>query len=152
MPLQHWKAWGIYHLSMKLVPVFKHPLDKEMLPKVQFESPMAQLWTITMCPTTGYQGGRDQHLLPALLSQLGKGACTIYDLAFHKKSEISKFFHTCNTKFLLHLMCCTQALMRSCFAFGNGILSSLSSWKTKVNHTSMYFSLLPSALAKIFAN
>lgn len=39
--------------------------------------------------------------LPSLLSiQLGKRACTIYDLAFHKKTETSKFFHTCNTNFL----------------------------------------------------
>ena len=34
MPLKHWQAWGIDHLSRKPVPVFDHPLGKEMLPNV----------------------------------------------------------------------------------------------------------------------
>jgi len=32
--LKHWQAWGIDHLSRKTVPVFDHPLSKEMLPNV----------------------------------------------------------------------------------------------------------------------
>ncbi|KAK4816063.1 hypothetical protein QYF61_011071 [Mycteria americana] len=43
MPLKHWQAWGIDHLSRKPVPGFDHPLGKEMLPKVQSEPPLAQL-------------------------------------------------------------------------------------------------------------
>ena len=35
MPLKHWQAWGIDHLSSKPVPVFDHPLGKEILPNVQ---------------------------------------------------------------------------------------------------------------------
>ena len=35
MPLKHWQAWGIDHLSRKPVPMFDHPLSKEMLPNVQ---------------------------------------------------------------------------------------------------------------------
>jgi len=29
---------------------------KEMLPNVQSEPPLVQIWTIPMCPITGYQG------------------------------------------------------------------------------------------------
>ena len=56
MPRKHGQAWGIDHLSGKPVPVFDHPLAKEMLPTVQSKPPLAQLWTIPTCPVTGYQG------------------------------------------------------------------------------------------------
>ena len=56
MPLKHWQAWGINHLSRKPVPVFDHPLCKEMLPNVKFKPPLMQLWTIPTRPVNGYQG------------------------------------------------------------------------------------------------
>lgn len=30
MPLKHWQTWGIDHLSRKPIPVFDHPLSKEI--------------------------------------------------------------------------------------------------------------------------
>jgi len=56
MPLKHWQAWGIDHLSRKPVPMFAHPLGKEMLPNVQSEHPLTQLWAIPTCSITGSQG------------------------------------------------------------------------------------------------
>ena len=43
MPQKHWWSWGVDHLSRKPVPVFDHPLGKEMFPNVQSEPPLAQL-------------------------------------------------------------------------------------------------------------
>ncbi|PKU36123.1 aryl hydrocarbon receptor nuclear translocator-like protein 2 isoform x1 [Limosa lapponica baueri] len=43
MPLKHWHTSDIDHLSRKPVPVFDHPLSKEMLPNVQSKPPLVQL-------------------------------------------------------------------------------------------------------------
>lgn len=43
IPLKHWQAWDINHLSKKTVPVFNHPLGKEMLPNAQSEPSLAEL-------------------------------------------------------------------------------------------------------------
>ena len=56
MPLKQWQAWGIDHLSRKHVPVLDHRLGKEVLPNVQSEPPLVQLWAIPTLPVTGYQG------------------------------------------------------------------------------------------------
>ena len=56
MPLKHWLAWSIDHLFRKPVPVFDHPLSKEMLLNTQFKPPLMQLWAIPKHPITGYQG------------------------------------------------------------------------------------------------
>ena len=55
MPLKHWQAWGIDHLSMKPVPEFDTPLGKEMLLNALSKPPLAQLWTIPTHPITGSQ-------------------------------------------------------------------------------------------------
>ena len=39
MPLKHWQAWGIDHLSRKPVLGFDQPLSKEILPNVHSETP-----------------------------------------------------------------------------------------------------------------
>ena len=56
MSFKHWQAWGIKHLSRKPVPGFDHPFCEEMLPNIQSEPPLTQLWTITKHPITGSQG------------------------------------------------------------------------------------------------
>ena len=56
IPFEHWQAWGFDYLSRKPLPVLNHPLDKEMLPDVQSEPPLGQLWTIPTRPGTGSQG------------------------------------------------------------------------------------------------
>ena len=75
MPLKCWQAWGIDHRIIESenqrmvrvgrdlkdhlvpVPVFDQPLGKKVLPDVQSKPSLMQLWTIPMCPVTGYQGG-----------------------------------------------------------------------------------------------
>ena len=55
MRLKHWQTCGINQRSRKPVPVFDHPLSKEMLPNVQSKPPLVQLWTIPTRPIAGYQ-------------------------------------------------------------------------------------------------
>ena len=43
MPLQHWQAWSINHLSRKPGAVFDHPFSKEMLPIVQSKPPLCSV-------------------------------------------------------------------------------------------------------------
>jgi len=43
MPLKHRQGWGIDHLSRKPVPVFDHPLGKDMLRNVQSKPALVQL-------------------------------------------------------------------------------------------------------------
>lgn len=43
MLLNHWQAWGINHLFRQPVPVFGHPIDKEMIPNVQFNPPLLNI-------------------------------------------------------------------------------------------------------------
>jgi len=56
MPLKHWQAWHIDHLSRKPIAVSDHPLGKEMLPNVQSKPPLVQLWTIPTRPVPESQG------------------------------------------------------------------------------------------------
>jgi len=71
MPLKHWQAWSFDHLSRKPVPVFDHPLGKEMLPNVQSEPPLTQLLTIPMSPVAGYHRAElSTSLSPPLLRKL----------------------------------------------------------------------------------
>ena len=56
MPLKHRQGWGIDHLSRKPVPVFDHPLGKDMLRNVQSKPALVQLWTIPTRPIAGDQG------------------------------------------------------------------------------------------------
>jgi len=35
MPLEHWQAWGINHITRKPVPVFDQSHGKEILPNIQ---------------------------------------------------------------------------------------------------------------------
>lgn len=39
MPLKHWQAWSIHHLSINPVAVFDHFLSKDVLPNVQSDAP-----------------------------------------------------------------------------------------------------------------
>lgn len=41
MSFGHWWAWGLNHLSRKLVPAFSHPHLKEFFPSVLSEPPLA---------------------------------------------------------------------------------------------------------------
>ena len=56
MPLKYWKAWYIDHLSSNPDPVFDHPLCKKMFPNGKSKPSQTQIWTVPMCPVTGYQG------------------------------------------------------------------------------------------------
>lgn len=39
MPFKHWQDWDINHIFRKSVPVFDHPLGREMLPHIQSKAP-----------------------------------------------------------------------------------------------------------------
>lgn len=56
MPLKHWQAQDIDHLSRKTAPVFNYPLAEEIFPSVKSEPPQTQFWTISTCHGTGNQG------------------------------------------------------------------------------------------------
>lgn len=53
--LNIWLAWDIDHCPRKPLPVLGYALSKEMLPYVQFELSLTQLWTIPAHPVTGSQ-------------------------------------------------------------------------------------------------
>lgn len=55
MPLRSWQPWGIDHLSREPVPIFEHPLGREMHPNVYSLTSLVQLWTIPTWPVNGSQ-------------------------------------------------------------------------------------------------
>lgn len=84
MPLGQWQASGLNHFSRKPVPVFGHPLRNKMLSNVKSEPPFMQLWSIAVCPVTGYKRG-DQHLL---LQFLSSGSCREQWFKFGDQSDL----------------------------------------------------------------
>lgn len=52
VPVEHWQAWGINHLSEKPVTVFDCPHGNKMFPNVWSKPPLAQLCAIPSCPAS----------------------------------------------------------------------------------------------------
>ena len=94
MPLKHWQAWGIDHLSRKPAAGFDHPPGKEMLPNVQSKPLLAQLWAIPTHPITGYQG--EEIRCPTALLFYGKeGGSKLWTKDLWGKGIFNSFLMSC---------------------------------------------------------
>lgn len=53
MHLKHWQVWSTDHLCRKPVPVYDHPVGKEILSNIQCEPLLVQFWTLPVHLVTG---------------------------------------------------------------------------------------------------